>query len=327
MTSVGGATQSAGDRRKTWRLWRSLLKTTVFVALVGLVGLLAPVALLLLEGRPIDTTVAHGDECLASEGQPLRCWDVFVPDDLGSDPVPLLIDLHGFLNTTERQRSYSEYEPLAAQDGVIVAWPYGIDWSWNGGGDPWPSDSELVKRPGIGCCGYALNNDVDDVAFIVAMIEQLGRSHAIDRDRVFLSGFSNGCILAQRVAAEASQAIDGVACMAGHLLVEPAPDYRPVPILEIHGTTDPVSEYEPGYWPGSVPNFDSWRKRNGCTEEPIEVWRDGPHTMIEATGCIDDATVALVTLDGFGHPVFAGENWLPVDTRRLAWDFLIGRSA
>lgn len=315
-----------GGEAKNWRVRNSLLKTSLVVGVVGVVGFVAPIAALLLGGRPIDNTVPHGDVCLTTIDPSPRCWDEFVPDGLGSGPVPLVVDIHGFLNTTRRQQGYSDYETFAVEDGVIVVRPYGIDWSWNGGGGPWPSDTEIDKSPGIGCCGHALNNEIDDVGFIVAMIEQLSDTYQVDQDRVFLSGFSNGCILAQRVAAEASHAIDGVACMSGHLLVDPAADYQPVPILEIHGTADPVSEYERGYWPGSVPNFDGWRERNGCTGEPTVVWEDGPHTMLQATGCTDGATVALVTLDGFGHEAFPGENWLHVDTRRLAWEFLMGQT-
>lgn len=311
--------------RRPWRAWISVVKVVIVVTIAAAVTAVAPIADILLESRPIDTTVAHGDECLDErQGENFRCWDVFVPEDFEAEAVPLVVDIHGFLNTTDRQRRYNPYEDLANEDGAILVRPYGIDWSWNGGGDPWPSDTDLDKRPGIGCCGHALNQRIDDVGFIVAMIEQLKRSYEIDDDRVFLSGFSNGCILAQRVAAEASASIDGVACMAGHLLVEPTTDYEPVPIMEIHGTEDPVSEYEAGYWPGSVANFEAWVERNGCTEQPVEVWRDGPHRGLEATGCANDATVALVTLEGFGHPVFQGEGWLHVDTSRLAWDFLMG---
>ena len=315
---------SSSRQRRQWRIRRSLLKTRVVTAAVGALGFVAPIAQLLLEGRPIDNTVPHGDACLTTQDQRLRCWDEFVPEAALARPAPLVVDLHGFLNTVDRQRRYTNYEPLAEADGVVLARPYGIDWSWNGGGEVWPTDTKLDKRPGIGCCGHALNNDIDDVAFVVAMIEKIRSTHRIDPDRVYLSGFSNGCILAQRIAAEASDVIAGVACMAGHLLVDPAPDYDPVPILEIHGTADPVSEYEPSYWPGSVANFDEWSARNGCRDEPIVVWEHGPHTMLEARGCTNEARVALMTLVGFGHAVFAGEGWLHIDTSRVAWDFMIG---
>ncbi len=313
---------------RPWRAWKTTATVATLVAVVGIAAVVVPTGLLLLEGRPIDTTVAHGDDCLPeAQGAHLRCWDVFVPDDLPDTSVPLLVDIHGFLNTTDRQRRLSDFERLATTEGFVLVRPYGIEWSWNGGGDPWPSDTELEKRPGIGCCGHALNEQLDDVGFIVAMIDQLQTQYAIDGDRIFLSGFSNGCILAQRVAAQASASIDGVACMAGHLLADVAADYDPVRIMEIHGTADAVAEYDPGYWPGSVANFDAWRERNGCDDAVTETWRDGPHHARQADGCDNDATVVLVTLEGFGHAVFLDEGWLPVDTTRLAWDFLAGTAS
>lgn len=313
--------------RRASRPWNpsvAVLKTAAVVAVVSALGFAFPIANLLLDGRTIDNTVSHGDDCLTEpQGPNLRCWDLFVPNDFGQTPVPLVIELHGFLNTVETQRGFSDIEVIAEEEGFIVAWPYGVNWSWNSGGEAWPSDTSLDKRPGIGCCGHSLNQGIDDVGFITTMIEELTSQHNIDEDRIFVTGFSNGCNLAQRVALESSTLVDAAACMSGFLLADDDSTYMPVPILEIHGSADPVAEYEPSYWPGVEANMAGWLERNGCTDDLSEVWRDGEHTMRQATACTDGATVAQLTLDGYGHIVFQGEQWLPIDTTRIAWEFMM----
>ena len=278
-----------------------------------------------LQTRPIDHTAAHGDQCLTeAQGENLRCWDLFVPDDPEPEPA-LVIDIHGFLNRPSTQRDFSEFDRLAEQEGFLVAWPYGIRWSWNGGGDPWPGDTDLDKRPGIGCCGHALNEGIDDVGFVRDLVAAVDDEHGIDPDRVYLSGFSTGCVLAQRIAAEAADLFAGVACMSGFLLAEVPDGYEPVPIALFNGTEDTISDYEAGYWPGAVANFDGWRRRNGCTDDPSEVWAEERHSMVQSSECVGGARVALVTLDGVGHVTYRGHDGLEADTTAMAWAFLEGR--
>ena len=314
---------NAGSARRR-RRWPLVVGGVVGgLLLVALVTIGVPLFQFWQQTRPIDHTVAHGDRCLDEpQGENLRCWDIHVPDQLGSEPNALVIDIHGFLNRPSTQQDFSDFATLADEEGFIVAWPYGIRWSWNGGGDPWPSDTDFEERPGIGCCGHALNEGVDDVAFIADLIEAIGGEHPIDPDRIYLSGFSTGCVLAQRVAAEASDLVDGVACMSGYLLVDPAEDYNPVPIAVFNGTSDEVTRYEAGYWPGAIPNFDTWRANNGCVDEPVEIWAEDGHTMLQSSTCTNGARVALVTLDQVGHVTYSGHHGLEVDTTRMAWEFL-----
>ncbi|MEM7342125.1 MAG: PHB depolymerase family esterase, partial [Actinomycetota bacterium] len=146
----------------------------------------------------------------------------------------------------------------------------------------------------------------------------------IDPSRVYVSGFSTGCMLAQRMAAEASDVVAGVACMSGFRLVHVAPGYEPVPMAVFNGTDDTIAPYERGYWPGAVANFDSWQEINGCADEPTEVWREGDHVMWQASDCAAGSRVALVTLEGVGHVTYRGHHGLDVDTTRMAWKFLEG---
>ncbi len=78
---------------------------------------------------------------------------------------------------------------MAAAQGIAVAYPDGIGGSWNAGG----------------CCGQAEADDLDDVGFILALVDELVASYSIDPDRVYLTGFSNGGLLAYRLACESDR--------------------------------------------------------------------------------------------------------------------------
>ncbi len=301
------------------------MKVIVKVALwaLGIIGVLAIVIVALASWwfRPLDHTVPHGDECLDQpQGTYERCWDILVPDGVGTE-VPLLLDLHGYLGNKAQQRGLSGFEEIAQREGFIVAWPQGIQRSWNAGGVQWLSANEAPEVPGQGCCGTAIFEEIDDVAFIRDMVVQLMRQYSIDRERVYVSGLSNGCAMTQRLAAEASDVFSGAACMSMYLLSDVPATYTPMPVMEIHGTADRVVDYYEGKWNGAMKNFENWRIRNGCSGEGEVVWREGRHELMRASGCINGADVALLSVFEGGHLPYKGRS-LDLNTSEIAWTFL-----
>ncbi|MEM7129905.1 MAG: PHB depolymerase family esterase [Chloroflexota bacterium] len=310
---------------RTVRILLTVLGVIVAVAVVA--GIAVYIYLLNLFER-LDNTAEHGDQCLAEkQGENFRCWDLLVPEGLGDEPVPLVIDIPGFYNSTETQRGYGAVDVLAQEEKFIAVWPHGINNSWNAGGEPWPVQDTPPEEKGQGCCGLALFEGSDDVSFILKMVAQLQQEHNIDKNQIFLTGFSNGCGLAQRLAAEASAVFAGVGCMSMVGLVEPAPDYSPIPIIVVQGTEDSVVAYEGESWISAMENFEAWKARNNCTGPVEEIWREGEHNMIQASGCTNDASVALVTIVGSDHIAYKGHHAEEVDTLRMAWDFLLAQTA
>src|SRR5436305_2185699 len=122
---------------------------------------------------------------------------------------------------------YSGLTQLADADHFIVAYPSAASahhfWTLNGA-DP--------SRP-------------DDVAFVAALLDRLERKVCMDRERVYATGVSNGGGFAARIGCELSARIAAIAPVAGgyRSLAECRPD-RPVSVLEIHGTSDPVVPYD-----------------------------------------------------------------------------------
>ncbi len=104
----------------------------------------------------------------------------------GNNLTPLVISLHGYGGTARRNEEATGFTEKSNNEGFIVVYPEGIRQSWNG---PY-------------CCGEAYTNNIDDIDFIRKLINRLEQEYKIDPDRIYVAGFSNGAIMAYRLAAE-----------------------------------------------------------------------------------------------------------------------------
>lgn len=254
------------------------------------------------------TAVGYGRECLVHDAVE-RCWSI---QTSGLDePRPLVIDMHGWGGNGEQQRGNSRFDVVAAQEGFVAVWPDGRNSSWNAG---------------AACCGSSSARGVDDVGFLRSLIASVGSAHNVDLDRVYLTGFSNGCAMAQRMAAEASDVIAAVACTSLYRLVPVAAGYTPVPILEMHGSLDETIFYAPSTFEGeplsgAVANAESWATINGCSGEPIENEIDDHKVLRTYVGCAPGVEVALVTVDDAFHNVYIVDD-PRTSAAQLLWDFV-----
>ncbi|MFF0527926.1 alpha/beta hydrolase family esterase [Nocardia amikacinitolerans] len=225
------------------------------------------------------------------------------------DGAPLVVVLHGgYGSGAQAERAYGWNEQADA-DGFVVAYPDGLSRAWNTeGGD---------------CCGPAERRSVDDVAFLSAMVAAITREHEIDSARVYLTGMSNGGIMAYTLACRTAL-FAAVAPVAATRLADcPAP--APVSVLHIHGSADEAVRYDGA--PGDnrstvidgppVPELHAeWRRHNGCSDAAITA--AGPVTTSRAT-CHGDREVTLITIDGAGHQ-WPGADRTPMRERLLGTD-------
>ncbi|MBW2262835.1 MAG: hypothetical protein JRG91_12740, partial [Deltaproteobacteria bacterium] len=79
--------------------------------------------------------------------------------------------------------------------------------------------------------------------------------------------------------------------------------------------------YIPSDYLGAQDNFDTWKTMNNCTEPYAETWSSGDSVAWTYEDCDNGTEVSLVTIDGGGHVLYAGEE-TDIDTTRLAWDFM-----
>lgn len=205
-----------------------------------------------------------------------RRYRVHVPVGyVAGHSVPLLVSLHGGGASMNYQASDANYGQISKSDreGFIVAFPNGFS--------RWPGGILATWNAGL-CCGPARDHQIDDVGFIRKMIEQIARQIDIDRRKVFVTGMSNGGLMAHRLACEMPETIQGIASVAGTDNTTRCDPKSPVSVLQIHARNDDHIRFDGGRGKGSrgaaVTDFTSvpesttrWVKRNGCDPVPRRV--------------------------------------------------------
>jgi polyhydroxybutyrate depolymerase len=242
---------------------------------------------------------------LAVGGQ-TRTYVVHAPPGLDPHkPAPVVLALHGATMTGPLMAWFSGLNVKADAAGFIVVYPNGTgrrsSYFWNAGT----------------CCGEAAQQNVDDVAFVRAVLDDLVTAYRIDPRRVYVTGMSNGAMMAYRLAAELSDRIAAVAPVAGTMACGECRPTRPVPVLHVHGTEDEFVPFGGGRGAKSISDVPhrsvadtiaTWVRANGCREEPAAVEelpdRTGDSTKVTRTTYRGDsagAEVVLVTVGGGGH--------------------------
>jgi polyhydroxybutyrate depolymerase len=217
-----------------------------------------------------------------------RTYDLLVPASYdGATATPFVLNFHGYLiGNPAQQAMFSQMDMFAEDAGVIVAYPAGVNASWNAGA----------------CCGDGMSMNIDDVGFVRALVEHISGMLCVDPDRVFATGMSNGGFLSHRLACEAGDLVAAIGPVAGVLGVDPATcTGRAVPVMHFHGTSDFIVSYNGGIFRSVAETMAFWVEHNGCAAEPEVTFMMGDTTCETWSGCTDGADVVLCTIEGGGH--------------------------
>lgn len=251
----------------------------------------------------------------------------------GEQALPLVLSFHGGGGNAENQMRVSNFAPLADEKGFIVVYPNGTGrfedklFTWNGGG----------------CCGYAVTSQVDDVAFVRALIADLQTIANIDTKRIYATGFSNGGIFSYRLACDASDLFAAIAPVSGtqnYLRCKPK---EPVAVMHIHGTEDENLPYNGGSGPKSIAgvefasvkdSIDFWTAFDQCPTSPeTESTTDFQHDTY--SNCANGTTIELYTIFGGKHawpgsdgPAGPGGDQpvQSISATKLIWEFFAAHS-
>jgi polyhydroxybutyrate depolymerase len=157
---------------------------------------------------------------------------------------------------------------------------------------------------GGACCGRPGQTSIDDVGFVVAVVDSIGEAMPVDAQRTFATGISNGGMLAYHLACSTSifAAIGPVAATE----LGACPDPEPLSVIHVHGTADTNIRYDGSQGAGvgkidgpPVPDLiASWRAVDGCG--PPTATTADPVTVETAT-CPSGRAVELVSVAGAGH--------------------------
>ena len=142
-------------------------------------------------------------------------------------PAPLVLAFHGGGGDAAFMADDSRYglQREADRSGFIVAFPNGASKLPGGRFATWNAGA---------CCGYARDQNSDDVGFARAVVSALEAKYAVDPRRVFATGMSNGGMLAHRLTCDAADVFRAVASVAGTDATTHCTPSRPISVLHIH---------------------------------------------------------------------------------------------
>lgn len=208
-----------------------------------------------------------------------RTFLIHVPPGCdGSRPTPVVLMFHGLASTGPMMASFTGLSETADAKGFVVVYPNGTGlkgglltaaatMGWNAGGWRGPGAED---RP-------------DDVGFTRALLDELPKYVNVDAKRVYATGMSNGGMMCHRLALELSDRIAAFAPVAGTLTRnegegELNPKRRPTPILQFHGTEDPIVKMGGAdlrtalflNFRGVEESVEAWARANGCEPTPLE---------------------------------------------------------
>jgi polyhydroxybutyrate depolymerase len=240
-----------------------------------------------------------------------RGYLVVRPRTPAPEPMPVVVLLHG-RNMTPADM-LRKAGVLRLRDVVLVA-PAGYGRSWNAGD----------------CCAAARRARVDDVAFVSDVVARvLADEPGADPRQVYLVGYSNGGRMAYRMACQRPGLFAAVAA------VEAVPMYgcrtigRPVPLLVIASTGDPLLRLTPDAPPRRIEGslqpsvaeaVATWRRLDGCTGEPVRRVV-GNLTAQAWTTCRGGSRVQLDLYRGGGHAWPVGSRATPGALTEI-WSFV-----
>jgi polyhydroxybutyrate depolymerase len=174
--------------------------------------------------------------------------------------LPVLFFLHGLgdnITTCDEEFNFGQ---LAEDFGWAIVVPQALSQSvfgtmWNAG---------------------LLSSSIDDVGFLLALLDSLTVQYQLDPDSVFFTGFSMGGFMTYRMAIEHGDRITACAPVSGLISTVDAAKIpmMPVRILHIHGTNDNIVGYN-GVSFGTTLGLgvddilDYWQNTNGCNGDPI----------------------------------------------------------
>jgi polyhydroxybutyrate depolymerase len=188
----------------------------------------------------------------------------------GAVPVPLALILHGHDQTADE---FAGNQPALANyanaQGVILVIP---------------DSTEAAQGKGWNTADPTPEFPVDDLGFLLALIDELDTALNLDRQRVYAGGFSNGGQMVHSLGARTTNvfaafaavgsAIAGERGVPGVLQYQPPPS-QPVPVLIVNATNDCKRPFWGGInqdgalQPAAFESVAHWTNGNFCAPSPV----------------------------------------------------------
>ena len=231
-------------------------------------------------------------------------------------PLPLVVSLHGYSGTGYLGALYLDLFDSVLNNEHLLLYP---DGRLN------PSGLRFWNATPA-CCNY-WDQEVDDVGWLIGMIDEAISLYGADPEGIVFIGHSNGGFMSHRMACEQGNRIRGIVSFAGATFDgfdENCADTGHPNILQVHGTYDWIIYYDGGYdhdpwddewnyYPGAESTVGSWANKSGCDGDYTEMGEldlDTPAgtndtDMLEHLNCAEGNRVGLWRINEGSHsPAF-----------------------
>lgn len=181
-----------------------------------------------------------------------RTFITYVPENYdGSNPVPLLLNLHGYGSNGLEQMFYGDFRSIADTAGFIIVHPDGTE-----------DGSGITFWNAFGLPG------IDDIGFLNALLDTISLAYNIDPNCIYSTGMSNGGFMSYSLGCSLSNRITAIASVTGGMyppLQFSCSSDHPLPVMQIHGTQDGTVPYDGNF--GVLPaeeTVEHWVQFNNC---------------------------------------------------------------
>jgi polyhydroxybutyrate depolymerase len=243
------------------------------------------------QGGPAACTGKPGNKkgkstSMVSAGGVMRQFIVHRPENLDpNEPAPIVIVPHGYTQSGEEMYRITEYWKLGESEGFVTLFPEGASPTgpWNVG-MPTCSSTFGILPLGAG----------DDQTFLDEMVKAVEADQCVDREHVFVAGFSMGGYFANETGCK-SDLVRAIAPHSGGSYDLASCTGKRKPVLLFHGSADQLIPHNCGKEARS-----RWVQRNGCSSE-VETKTIENGSCEYHKDCEDGGQVAFCTLTNMNH--------------------------
>jgi polyhydroxybutyrate depolymerase len=220
-------------------------------------------------------------------GRLTRQYQVIAPTATLSKSAPIVVVLSGIAATNSYEISRDRFVPYVNADKAEVVYPVAIRESWNA----------------IGCCGAAAQLNVNDLAFLKALVPKIDPGH---QRPVYFVGYSNGGRMVYRLECTDPGLFNGMAIVKA----DPMPGCtvtKPQNVLVLSALDDPWVPFKPGEkgkeTPSATVQVGRLQADLGCPTKSVAA-KHGDMTLTSWSACANGKRLAwaVYTIGGHNFP-------------------------
>jgi polyhydroxybutyrate depolymerase len=258
----------------------------------------------------------------------------------GRTPMPVVMELHGYGVSAIEMALLTQLGPYGNRNGFITITP------------------QITRTIPY----WQTSSNGKDVAFLRGVLAKVTSTLCVDLNRIYVTGYSNGAIMASVLACVDAGQVAAIAPVSGVANPARCNPSRPVPVVAFHGTADPLVRYTGGLGPvaytlplpsgtrGTISNLlgpavpqstsgpsipaitSAWAKRDGCASKPTSRVVATNVALIAYT-CPGTNAVQLYRIRGGGHTwpgsalsakaTSLGTTTMAINADKIIWNFFM----